>query len=120
MKRRSRPPVVTVVALLQFIPVLMFPPDMLLSVNPLYFLAPVVLFVFMGWAMLTLQRWGTTLCIFVQGFNVIGRFLVLFPNAMGEEGANWAFIFTSLVSVALSSAILYAIDRPNVQVAFTA
>lgn len=121
MERRSRPTIVTIVAILQFIPAFMLPPDMLLSVNPLYLLAPAALFVFMGWAMLTLQRWATTLCIFVQGFNAIGRFLILFPHAVGEEGgANWAFILTSLISIALSSAILYVIDRPNVQVAFTA
>jgi hypothetical protein len=83
-------------------------------------LAPAALFVFLGWAMLTLKPWATTLCIFVQGFNVIARFLIMFPQASPNEGTNWAFVITSLASILLSSAILYVIDRPSVQVAFTA
>ena len=117
---RTRPPVVTVVALFQFIPAFLLPPDMLLSANPLLLLLPVALFIFLGWAMLTLKPWATTLCIFIQGFNVITRFLILWPQASPGESTNWAFILTSLASIALSSAILYVIDRPNVQVAFQA
>jgi hypothetical protein len=117
---RTRPTIVTIVALLQFIPAFLVPPDLLLSTNPLILLAPVALFVFLGWAMLTLQRWALTLCIFVQGFNVIARFLIMFPQASPNEGTNWAFVMTSLASILLSSAILYVIDRPNVQVAFKA
>ena len=116
---RTRPPIVTVVAVLQFIPAFLLPPDMLVSAGPLL-LAPAALFVFLGWAMLTLKPWATTLCIFVQGFNAIARFLILWPQASPGESTNWAFIFTSLASIALSSAILYVIDRPNVQVAFQA
>jgi hypothetical protein len=117
---RARPTIVTVVAIFQFIPALLVPPDLLLSVNPLLFLAPLALFVFLGWAMLTLQRWAITLCIFVQGFNVIARFLIMFPQASPDEGTNWAFVVTSLASMLLSSAILSLIDRPSVQVAFKA
>jgi len=117
---KSRPTVVTVVAILQFIPPLLLPPDMLLSAPPLLLLAPLALFVFLGWAMLTLKPWATTLCIFVQGFSVIARFLILFPQASPGESTNWAFVLTSLVSIGLSTAILYVIDRPNVQVAFQA
>lgn len=117
---RTRPAVVTVVAVLQFIPAFLLPPEMLLSASPLLLLVPAALFVFMGWALLTLKPWATTLTIFVQGFNGITRFLILWPQASPGETTNWAFIFTSLASIALSSAILYVIDRPNVQVAFQA
>lgn len=116
---RTRPPIVTVVAVFQFIPAFLLPPEMLLSAG-LLLLAPAALFVFLGWAMLTLKPWATTLCIFVQGFNAIARFLILWPQASPGESTNWAFVFTSLASIALSSAILYVIDRPNVQVAFQA
>jgi len=44
----------------------------------------------------------------------------MFPQAISEDGADWAFVLTSLVSVLLSTAILYLIDRPEVHVAFTA
>ena len=115
---KSRPIDVTLVAVLQFIPALTLPPALLLSVNPVVLLFPLVFFVFLAWAMLTLRRWSLTLCIFVQGLNVIARFLIMFPQAVGEGSADWLFVLTSLVSIALSSVILYVVDRPKVQVAF--
>ena len=117
---KSRPAVVTLVAIFQFVPALLLPPELLLSINPILLLIPLAFFAFLGWAMLTLKRWSMTLCIFVQGFNVIARFLILFPQAFGEEGANWSFVMTSLAAVALSSFALYVLDRPKVQVAFRA
>ena len=117
--KRTRPTIVTIVAIFQFIPALLLPPEMLLSAG-LLLLAPAALFVFMGWALLTLKPWATTLTIFVQGFNAITRFLILWPQASPAESTNWAFIITSVASVALSTAILTIIDRPNVQVAFQA
>jgi len=118
--KKSRPAVVTLTAILQFIPAFMLPPELLLSVNPALFLVPLAFFAFLGWAMLTLKRWAMTRCIFVQGFNVIARVLMLFPQAFGEEGADWPFVTTSLAAVVLSSVILYVTDRPSVQVAFRA
>ena len=116
---RSRPQIVTLVALLQFIPAFLLPPDILFA-NPLLLLAPVALFVFIAWAMLTLKRWALTLCIFVQGMNAIVRYLILFPQATTDGNPNWLFIITSLLAIAMSSAILYVIDQPKIQVAFTA
>ena len=117
---KSRPIEVTVIAILQFIPALLLPPELLLSTNPLLLLAPLALFAFLCWAMLTLKRWALTLCIFVQGLNVIARFLIMFPHATGEEGADLAFVITSLLGILLSSVILYVVDKPKVHVAFTA
>ncbi|MFO7743547.1 MAG: hypothetical protein R6X31_14690 [Anaerolineae bacterium] len=118
--KRSRPAVVTYVAIFQFIPAFLLPPEILLSAPPLLLLIPAALFVFMGWGLLTLKPWATTLCIFIQGFNTITRFLILWPQASPGETTNWAFVLTSLVSIALSSVILHLIDRPSVQVAFQA
>jgi len=117
---KTRPTIVTVVAILQFIPPLLVPPSMLLSAPPLLLAAPLVLFAFMAWALLTLKPWGTTLTVFVQGFSVIARFLILWPQASPGDSTNWAFVVTSLLSIGLSTAILYVIDRPSVQVAFQA
>ncbi|MEA3377929.1 MAG: hypothetical protein U9R72_17205 [Chloroflexota bacterium] len=116
--KRSRPAVVTYVAILQFIPAFLLPPEILLSAPPLLLLIPAALFVFMGWGLLTLKPWATTFCIFVQGFNTITRFLILWPQTSPGETTDWAFVLTSLVSIALSSVILHLIDRPSVQVAF--
>ncbi len=119
--KKSRPIEITLVAILQFIPALLLPPELLLSTNPLVLLVPLAFFAFLCWAMLTLKRWALTLCIFVQGFNVIARFLIMFPNVTGgEEGVDVMFLITSLLGVLLSTFILYVVDRPRVHVAFTA
>jgi hypothetical protein len=115
---KSRPIEVTLVAILQFIPALLLPPALLSSVNPVLFIVPLAFFALLGWAMLTLRRWSMTLCIFVQGLNVIARFLIMFPQAVGEESADWLFVIISLVAILLSSGILYVIDQPKIQVAF--
>ena len=115
---KSRPIEITLVAILQFIPVLILPPSMLLSVNPILFVVPLAFFAFLAWAMLALKKWSMTLCVFVQGLNVIARFLIMFPQAVGEGGADWPFVMASLVGIALSTVILYAVDKPKVQVAF--
>ena len=117
---KSRPVEVTLIAILQFIPAFMLPPELLSSVNPVLFLVPLVFFAFLCWAMLTLKRWALPLCVFVQGFNVIARFLIMFPNATTEEGTNGLFLITSVIGVLLSSAILYVLDQPKVHVAFEA
>ena len=117
---KTRPSIVAVVAILQFIPPLLLPPRMLLSASPLVLAAPLVLFAFLGWAMLALKPWAKTLCIFVQGFSVIARFLIMFPQASPGESTDWAFVLTSLLSIGLSTVILYVIDKPQVQVAFQA
>ncbi|MFO7741892.1 MAG: hypothetical protein R6X31_06210 [Anaerolineae bacterium] len=118
--KRSRPAVVTVVAIFQFIPAFLLPPEILVSAPPLLLLIPVALFVFMGWGLLTLKPWATTLSIFVQGFSVITRFLILWPQASPGETTNWSFVLTSAGSIALSTLVLYLIDRPSVKVAFQA
>ena len=118
--KTSRPTVVTLVAILQFVPALLLPPQLLLSVNPILLLFPLAFFAFLGWAMLALKKWALTACIFVQGFNVIARFLILFPHAFGEHSVDWPFVVTSLIAILLSSVILYVIDKPNVHVAFRA
>jgi hypothetical protein len=117
---KSRPTIVTLVAIFQFIPAFLLPPDLLLSVNPVLFLVPLAFFAFLGWAMLTLKRWALPLCIFVQGFNLIARFLIMFPQATGEGSANWPFLIASLAAILFSTAILYLVDKPAVQVAFSA
>jgi len=117
---KTRPTIVTIIAVFQFIPPLLLPPNMLLSAPPLLLAAPLVLFAFLGWAMLTLRPWATTLTIFVQGFSVIARFLILFPQTSPGESTNWLFVLASLASIGLSTAILYLIDKPTVQVAFQA
>lgn len=120
-RQANRPTIVTLIAIFQFIPVLLLPPETLLSVNPWLLLVPLVLFLFLAWAMLTLRPWALTLCIFVQGFSLIARFLIMFPSIVSEEGVlDLPFLISSLGSIILSSVILYLVDKPDVHIAFNA
>ncbi len=119
-KPKSR--IVTIVAILQFIPPLILPPSALASPS----LATIVLIAIMlalfgvlAWGLLTYRGWARVLTVFVQGFNVIARLLILFPNAVSHAGqVDIGFIITSVISILLSTALLYIIDKPGIEVIF--
>lgn len=120
---RPKSRVVSIVAILQFIPPLIFPPGVLTSTNltamiPL--LAGVLaLFGLLAWGLLTYRGWARVLTTFIQGLNMIARLLILFPNAVKEGGqADLAFILTSVISIVFSGILLYFIDKPDVEVIF--
>jgi hypothetical protein len=54
----------------------------------------------------------------VQGFSAITRYPILFPRASRGDATDWPFVLTSSADVGLLAAILFVIDRSNVQVAF--
>lgn len=119
-KPKSR--IVTIVAILQFIPPLILPPSVLASPS----LATIVLVAIMlalfgvlAWGLLTYRGWARVLTVFVQGFNVIARLLILFPNAVSPAGqVDLGFIITSVISILFSTVLLYIIDKPSIVVIF--
>lgn len=119
-KPKSR--VVTIVAILQFIPPLILPPSMFASLNPVLILmlaGILTVFGLLAWGLFTYRGWARILTTFVLGFNVIIRLLILFPNAVRPDGeVDVAFILTSVISIAFSAALLYSIDKPDITVLF--
>ncbi len=119
-KPKSR--VVTVVAILQFIPPLILPPSVFAvpSLTIIAMIAIVVaLFGLLAWGLLTYRGWARTFTIFVQGFNVIARLLILLPGAVKSGGhVDLAFILTSVISIVCSAILLYSIDQPNIEAIF--
>jgi hypothetical protein len=108
------------VAIGQVIAVLILPPSVIVSVSPLIWGILVVIFALLGWNLLRRKAWARLASIFVQGFNIIVHLLVIIPNAkLGTTpDSPWNFVLlgTTLVSVAVSTLILYYIDLPDVQV----
>ncbi|MEA3406527.1 MAG: hypothetical protein U9R48_00415 [Chloroflexota bacterium] len=108
------------VALFQFIPPLMLPPSTFTSISFLVWLFLVPLFVLLGVSLVRGREWSRLATIFVQGFNVIVRLLVLISNAVtvqdGDAILNIWMVSTSLLSIILSAIVLYYIDRPEVQI----
>ena len=122
--KKSRPVLITIIALLQIVPILLAPPDTLRSLSPVLLLGPVVVFALLGWGLLTLQPVARMLTIFLHGFNVIVRLLVtlsqVVPSKKPGTPANVPLFVTFSASIVLSTLILYSVDKSDTQLLFEA
>ena len=110
--------VITYIALLQFVPLVLFPWGLAIS-TAVAVAVLALLCAFLGWALMQRKPWARTLTIFVQGLNVIVRIITLFSNVyQPEHGTNVALLVTYVLSIVLSVIILSYIDRPEVQLSF--
>jgi hypothetical protein len=108
----------------QIIPLLIYPPETLKS--GLAFVGiMVIIFVFLGYGLWRGRTWALSLSLTLQGFNVIVRLMMLFPNALMRL-ADGSFIFDlsyiafGVVSIALSLFFLLRLDRPDVRATMVA
>ena len=113
------------IAVLQIVPILTFPPEMLKGLSLVVWAIPVILFALIGWGLLTGRVWARTATTFIQGFSVIVRLLSLLPGAVtivsrsdGTAVTHASLIVTSLISITLSTLILFSVDRPEVTATF--
>jgi len=122
--KKGRPVLITVIALLQIVPIILLPPRFYPSLGRLFLILPLVVFGVLGWALLTWRPVGRMLTIFLQGFNVIVRVLItmarIVPSKVPGTPVDTSLLLTSLVSVGLSVVILLYIDQPEVQLLFEA
>lgn len=103
------------ILLLQFIPLLIFPPA---TLQGAFVAIALVLLVFagLGLGVWRGRSWALTLSIFLQGVNIIVRLMMLFPNAKTEAGVvNLPFILTSLLAIIVSGWFLLRLDRPDIR-----
>jgi F0F1-type ATP synthase membrane subunit a len=119
---RSLNNLVWMVAIGQFIPVLLYPPASLASASPVILGLAILVFAVVGFYLIRQRRWAKTLTIFMQGFNIIIRLMVLLSHGANSlkhgGGANWDVIIVSIISIGLSTLILYRFDVPEVELAF--
>ena len=115
------PTTLILIAALQFIAPLVLPPDLLASMSPALWGLVALLFALLGVNLLRRRAWARLASIFVQGFSIIVRLLVLVSHArLGTDPSaplNVWLISTSVVSMTLSALILYTIDQPEIQMA---
>jgi len=114
------PTALILVAALQFLAPLCLPPRMLASISPVLWALVAALFLLLGIALLRRRAWGRLATIFVQGFNILVRLLVLLPNVVtkasgGQSSVDVWLLGTFLVSMLLSAVVLYYVDLPEVQ-----
>ncbi|MGQ9494065.1 MAG: hypothetical protein ACUVR2_09920 [Anaerolineae bacterium] len=123
MKKR-RPVPIVVIAILQIIPILLLPPKILQSMNRLLFIIPAVIFALLAWALLTLRPVGRLMTIFIQGFHIIVRLLIVIsrviPSKAAGTPADIPLLVTSLLAIAFSALILFYVDQPELQLLFEA
>lgn len=108
------------IAIAQFIPTLMFPPAVLGSAKITVLILPVVLFALLGWGLVRRRPWALTMSIFVQGFNVIIRVLMLLPRVVVKGTLDVGWLVSSILAIALSLVFLLLLEKPDVQIAITA
>lgn len=116
--------IILAVALGQFIPVFLYPPQAYASVSPVIIAIAVGLFVVLAYYLFRRRPWAKTLTIFLQGFNIIARIMIVLSNGAepikkGGE-VNLPIIVTSLVAILLSLIVLYRFDVPEIETAFNA
>jgi hypothetical protein len=108
-----------IVAILQIIAPLFLPPQMLGAISPVLWALVVALFALLGVSLLRRRAWARLATVFVQGFNILIRLLVLLGNVVKDQGGvmrvDFWLLGTFIVSMALSAVILYYVDLPDVQ-----
>jgi len=121
---KRRPALILIIAVLQIVPIILLPPEILRSINRVLLLVPVAVFAVLGWALYTFRRLARTLTIFLQGLNIVVRVLVtmsrVVPSRAEGTPADVPLFLTSLVAIILSTLILYYVDKPDMQLLFEA
>ncbi|NLG51516.1 MAG: hypothetical protein GX552_15540 [Chloroflexi bacterium] len=109
------------IAFLQIIPLLVLPPSTLAGLNAVAWGVVAALFALLAFNMLRRRAWSRLAVIFVQGFNIIVRLLILLGGAteVADSGlvVNYWMIGTCIVSMIASAVVLYYVDQPEVQMA---
>jgi len=117
----TRPPVIIAILILQLIPLLLFPAKSFSPKGQEWWL-PVLLVVMVLMAdfQIIVQRRpsvGPWLLIgFAQGFNIISRLMMVWPNAtiVGEAGTsvNWDYLLLTIIAMAASAWLLVYTEKP--------
>jgi hypothetical protein len=98
--------------------VLVYPPQTILGGLPVILVA-MIGFALLGWMEWQGRKWGLTLSIFLQGFNVIVRVMMFVSHAVKAPnvggGADVPFIIASIIGILISLWVLLRLDRIDVQ-----
>ena len=112
------------VLVLQWIPLVLFPPDSLLPNSQEWWL-PVLLAVLVLVADFELivrrssQLWPWYLISFSQGFNIISRLMMVWPHATktvdGMVVLNFPYVALTVIAMGLSAVLLWYMELPDVR-----
>lgn len=104
-----------ILLILQVIPLILFPPKLLANGLPILGVLA-VLYILLGWAIMRGRGWALTLCIFLQGLNVIVRIMMFFPNMVNRAGEiDVVYAMVSLVAIVLSIWFVFRLDQADIR-----
>jgi hypothetical protein len=123
MMRQSlvKPNSIKLILILQFIPLILFPPE---SFKTQEWWLPVLLALLVVVAVVQLFRrslaiWPWYLISFAQGFNIISRLMMLMPhitrNENGTQVFNALYVVMAVISLAFSAFLLWYTELPEVR-----
>jgi hypothetical protein len=120
----THPPVIIAILILQFVPLLLFPPRFFSPASQVWWLpALLVLMTLVAVFQLIVRRSqavGPWLLIgFAQGFNIISRLMMVWPNATIVQGegtvVNWPYLVLTIISIVASWWLLMYTEKPSVR-----
>ena len=120
----SRPPVIIAILLLQIIPIILFPPYVFTATSQVWWLpAILVICVLVADFQLIVRRSNSVnpwlLIGFAQGFSVISRLMMVWPNATitSEAGTavNWVYLSLTIISMIASWLLLIYTEKPEIR-----
>ncbi|GAB4499358.1 MAG: hypothetical protein OHK0052_14260 [Anaerolineales bacterium] len=94
---------------------LLLPPQVLIEgIEVILFVAALLLTT--GYLLYQGRRLALTFMVFLQGLNFIVRMMLFFSRSVDSKGTvDWAFIITSLLSMALSFYLLMRLDAVDIR-----
>ncbi len=126
--RRSplyRPGVITLILILQFIPLVLFPARFFSPGSQVWWLPVLLAVMALAADFQIIVRRSTAaapwhLIAFAQGFNIISRLMMMWPNAssVSEAGtsANVPYLLLTFVAMGLSAFMLWYSEQPRVRI----
>ncbi len=120
----AQPTAVTLLLIVQFIPLMLFPLDIFTLTSQQWWLPAILtLLAIIATIKISAQRtselWPWYLISFSQGFNIISRLMMLMPHATknigGVQAIDWTYVLTSIVAIILSAGYIIYAELPDVR-----
>jgi hypothetical protein len=120
----TQPAVIIVILILQLIPLVLFPANSFSAKSQVWWLpALLVVLVLIADFQIIVRRSSSVrpwlLVGFAQGFNVISRIMMVWPNAtiVSETGTavNWTYLVLTIISMAASWWLLIYTEKPAIR-----
>lgn len=104
------------IILLQIIPIIIFPLKTITAGIAIFGIV-ILIYALLGFGLWRGRNWALTMSIFIQGFNIIIRMMMLFPHAINRDGSGWdiSYILLAILSMAISGWFLIRLDKPDIR-----